>query len=395
MDSKRYNFIKSMSNRELAKLALAVFMIFGSFGPASLLANGVLATGSWTLLMVVTTLSGGFSASIIFALRKPWLMVIVVIIFILAISNSERLASMISGKDESITETATDTVHITPGEFKTIKEKRIAFFALSVVLIGCGWMMFVIVLNTEGKKRGRLEAEMKIARDIQQSLLPRSSLQTSWCSISGLSIPTSEVGGDYFDAIKLSGTLVAVIIADVSGHGVGAGIITAMTKSALYSQLWLDPMPSSVLANLNNTLAKLTDGKTFVTCAYLLLDHSKGIARVATAGHHPVLWKHYEDHRFDELRTPNLGLGIKNETMFEDVEIRYSKGDILVLHTDGIIEAVNDQGEQFGLQRLQDIVASEIDPGQICSRIITAAQSFSGSKEFRDDATVVSISLDS
>jgi len=259
--------------------------------------------------------------------------------------------------------------------------------------LGLSWAMMATVLNSEGKKRGRLETEMTIANNIQRSLLPSSPFKNSWCTVTGLAIPTSEVGGDYFDVIPLSDTQVGVIIADVSGHGVGAGIISAMTKSALHSEIIRNPEPSKVLSNLNRTLVSLTEDKTFVTCAYVLMNHRTSTALVATAGHPPVLFKKGKDSRVTEIRTPNLALGVKDGIAFKEKAIRFHPGDILFLHTDGITEAANKKGEQFGHDRLAGVLRDEKNGADICASVIDAAREFTGLKEFEDDATAVGISI--
>jgi hypothetical protein len=391
MPLKRYNFVLSMSNRELIKLMLAVSLLFATHGPAFLLANSVLAPGSWELLGVRTFLTGSFSACIILAIRKPWLGVPVAVLGLVAMISAEKITTVITGKDERVIDSISETIQVSPEEFASIRQQRLAFYGVTAFLVGCSWAMMAVVLNSEGKKRGRLEAELAIAGDIQRSLLPSSTFNNSWCSVTGLAVPTSEVGGDYFDVVKLSDDLVAVIIADVSGHGVGAGIISAMTKSALHSQLVHDPSPSSVLSNLNRTLFSLTASKTFVTCAYILLNHGTRTAAVATAGHPPVLYRTRKDSKTVELRMPNLALGLKNGVPFTEKTIRYHPGDVFLLYTDGIVEASNKQGEQFGPERLREVLAGDIEAIDLCTHIIGAARTFCGSKDFEDDATIVSI----
>jgi hypothetical protein len=393
MALKRYNFVLRMSNREVIKLMLAVALLFATHGPAFLLANSVLAPGSWALLGVRTFLTGSFSACIILAIRKPWLGVPVAILGLLAMISAEKITTVITGKDERVIDSISETIHVSPSAFASIREQRLAFYGVTAFLVGCSWAMMAVVLNSEGKKRGRLEAELAIARDIQRSLLPVSTFNNPWCSVTGLAIPTSEVGGDYFDVVKLSDDLVAVIIADVSGHGVGAGIVSAMTKSALHSQLVHDPSPSGVLSNLNRTLFSLTASKTFVTCAYILLNHRTRTAAVATAGHPPVLHRTSKDLKILELRMPNLALGLKDDVPFKEKRIRYQPGDVFCLYTDGIVEALNKQDEQFGPERLRKALAAGIEAPDLCTHIIGAARTFCGSKDFQDDATIVTVSF--
>ena len=393
MAKKQYNFVHSMKRWELFRLMLAVGLLFGVHGPVFLLANSVLEPGSVALLVVRTLLVISFSALIVLAIRMPLVGVPLAFVGLVAMVSSEQITGFITGKDERVVDSISQTVQITPAEFKLIKEQRLRMYGLTAVLVGLSWAMMASVLNSEGKKRGRLQAEVNIARDIQQSLLPHSSFSNDWCSVSGMAIPTSEVGGDYFDIIGLSKDLVAVVIADVSGHGVGAGIVSAMTKSALHLQLAQDPSPSTVLTKLNGTLASITEDKTFVTCAYILLNDRERTARIATAGHPAVLYKKKGRSDIAEIRIPNFALGIKENVHFREKKIRYTRGDHFFLHTDGIVEAARKQGEQFGLDRLKKIVSAENESSELCSRVLQSVKQFTGSQELDDDVTLVSISL--
>jgi len=393
MASKRYNFVHSMKKWELFRLMLAVGLLFGVHGPVFLLANSVFTPGSVALLVVRTLLVVSFSAFIVLAIRAPWVGVPLAVMGMVAMVSSEQITAYITGKDEHVVDSISHTIEITPAEYASIKAQRLTLYGLTALLVGSSWAMMAIVLNSEAKKRGRLQAEINIAGEIQRSLLPDSSFSNDWCSVSGLAIPTSEVGGDYFDIISLSRDLVAVVIADVSGHGVGAGIVSAMTKSALHSQLAQDPSPSTVLKNMNETLVSITEDKTFVTLAYVLLNDRAMAARIATAGHPAVLYKKNGRPDISDIRVPNLALGVKPNVHFKEKRIRYTCGDVFFLHTDGIVEASTKQGEQFGLERLRKAVAEENNPSRLCERVLHAVEQFTGSKEMTDDVTVVSISL--
>lgn len=392
---RAYNFLNEMRTRDRAMLAFAVFLMFGTFGPIGELANSIVQTRSWTVLIVTTILSGSLSAGIILLgkqfSKRPWLMGVYMVVFLLLITKSTLLAEMISGMDESLPVSITESIQVSPEQFKTLHLQRLALFGLSASMIGFGWAMFAIVMNSEGRRRARLEAEISIAQRIQQSLLPQSSLVTPWCEIRGRSIPATEVGGDYYDMILLSEHQVAVVMADASGHGVGAGILSAMTKSALYSQLSQDPTPVSVLANLNSTLVRMTNNQTFVTCVYLLMDKKTKTIRASTAGHPPVFFKRASQSMVRDIRTPNLALGVKQGVRFKEESFRFSPGDSLLLYTDGIIESANGAKEEFGDQRLRRLFLELKGDEDIPTLMIERAKEFADGKEFHDDASVVSI----
>ena len=380
-----------MSFRERLLLAFAVFLMFGAFGPASILANSVLIPGSWTLLGVVVFLSGGMSATIILSMTRPWLLVPIVILFSLGIVHAEEIAGYISGRDESMGESISQQVVVTPEQLESVKQKRAGFFAIGALLIGSGWAMFVVVLNAEGRKRIRLQTEVNLAKEIQESLQPQDGFRASWCAIGGRTIPASEVGGDFYDVIPLSDSLIAVIVADVSGHGVKAGIISAMTKSALYAQLQKNPAPSCVLVSVNETLVQLIDDESFVTAAYLVLDRKKKRGTFATAGHPPLLFR--SGGSVEKLRTPNLALGMKRGVGYKERSFAFRRDDSFLLYTDGIVEVMNRKGEEFGYERLLRSWPADRSSREACDQIIAQAREFAGSGEFKDDVTLVSVNL--
>jgi sigma-B regulation protein RsbU (phosphoserine phosphatase) len=217
-----------------------------------------------------------------------------------------------------------------------------------------------------------------------------------WCAAAGRTVPATEVGGDYFDVVELPDGKLVVAIADVTGHGVGAGILSAMTKSALRSELGHDAAPHTVLENLNRTLYQVSQRGMFVTMAYLLLDRQAGIARIATAGHPPVMFCRH-DGTIRAVRTTNPGLGMRPQGFFIEAEVGFAPGDRFLLYTDGVTEATNRTGEQFGDGRLGDLVAAgqPVPADQWCAVMLESVLEFRGSKNLSDDATVVAVGITS
>lgn len=165
-----------------------------------------------------------------------------------------------------------------------------------------------------------------------------------------------------------------------------------MTKSALRLQLDHDPSPPKVLHYLNNTICQISDTRTFVTFAYVLLNAKQKSMRVATAGHPALLYSNGKT--IAEVRTPNLPLGVKNDQTFKQIQMAFKRGDLLVLYTDGIIEAADKKGEQFGLQRLRRLIEQTSGSAEtLQASIIESIKAHSVSKDLRDDATVVVVKL--
>jgi serine phosphatase RsbU (regulator of sigma subunit) len=266
--------------------------------------------------------------------------------------------------------------------------------ALAIVLLSSGYALFIRVVSKEVRLRTRFETEVTIARDIQQSLLPSRRYESSFAEASGLTVPATEVGGDFFDIAELPGPGLAAAIADVTGHGVGSGILSAMTKSALRSQLQHERDPAQVLQNLNGTIFQVTTEKMFVTFAYLLVDPSIGTVRYATAGHPPILLRSTITGEVHQLRTVNLGLGIKERVQFTSDEFPVTPGTAVLLYTDGILEAANRKGEQFGAERLtQAFLRAKGSPQEICAVIISEVRAFLDGSEQADDISLVCVLL--
>jgi sigma-B regulation protein RsbU (phosphoserine phosphatase) len=274
-----------------------------------------------------------------------------------------------------------------------IRSQRALIGASAISLLASGYAMFIVVLSREGARRMRLQAEVAIAARIQQSLIPSRLFRTSWCEVAGKTIPATEVGGDYFDVVQISSDEIAVIIADVAGHGVGAGILSAMTKSALRSQLTHSAMPVAVLQNLNTTIHQVSERNMFVTVAYIFLSARDRMLRMATAGHPPVLLRHGTTEKVEELRTASLALGLQKDSTFSEIQYRWSAGDALLLYTDGVTEATNRISEQFGVERLQKAFSGPATPGadKACEQLLEGVALFSGSTVQTDDATIVHI----
>ena len=224
------------------------------------------------------------------------------------------------------------------------------------------------------------------------SLIPSAGISAGGALAAGVTVPASEVGGDYFDFLELPDRRLAVFAADVAGHGVGAGILGAMTKSAFRAHLVHDPSPAPMLRFLNTTLVQLVEKNMFITAAYLLLDAGHGSARIATAGH-PALLHLSGDGAITDVRTPSLALGMNRNAAFTEVTVPCMPGDVFLLYTDGLVEAVAGGGEQFGEERLKSMLAERrrLAPPELCEALIHGAATFRGNGPVTDDVTVVAV----
>ena len=387
-----FNLWKSMDQKSLRSLALAVFFLFGTIGPLTMLMDSSILPGSWFKLCYLTILSGTFSACIILFIKKPLRLIVLLVLIQGAMFATGPVEEFLLGRVEpKMMVTADHVFMLTQDELDRIQIRHPVFGVLAILLLSTGYALFVRVIGEEYKKRTRLETEIAVARTIQKSLQPSSVFTTDWCEAAGVTVPATEVGGDYFDMIKISDDEVVIAIADVSGHGVGAGILAAMTKSAVRAELNHSKTPSDLLFTLNNTIYQVTDKNMFVSFAYVLLDRRTMTAQIATAGHPPIFLFRKSDGAIVEVRTPNLALAVQPSTKYTAETVKLNRGDELVLYSDGITEAANDRGEQFGIEKLKELIADTQRPSveALGNSIMASVRAFTVKKEFVDDATIV------
>jgi phosphoserine phosphatase RsbU/P len=215
-----------------------------------------------------------------------------------------------------------------------------------------------------------LEHELRTAREIQQSILPRAMPDVAGLRFETAYDPATSVAGDLYDFIRLPGggqaiapvpgrhdclpSTIGVLVADVAGHGVPAALIASMVKIAASSQSRLANDPAALIAALNTTLRNEVR-RAFVTATYLWFDMEEGHVSVCNAGHAPPLL--YRDGAFLELGTHGVLLGRFADTRYEARTVALQPGDRVVAFTDGIVEARSARGEQFGEERLKELVA--------------------------------------
>ncbi|HJV66581.1 MAG TPA: SpoIIE family protein phosphatase [Geomonas sp.] len=232
--------------------------------------------------------------------------------------------------------------------------------------------------------------EMEIAKQIQLSLLPPSPPKLPGIDCAGRCVPATHVGGDYYDFF-LHGDRLDMVIADVSGHSVGAALIMVETRSVLRAHLQSLHTPGKVVTALNDLLYKdLTRAELFVTMTYLSLDQTSGRVRYANAGHPPSLLYRPSSGTFAELDADGLILGVRKGVRFDEPTVQMERGDLLLLYTDGLLEAEDENGEQFGIGRLRQVVALQhANPAaEIIAAVLEEVNSFSATETCKDDRSL-------
>ncbi|MCF6264925.1 MAG: SpoIIE family protein phosphatase [Desulfuromusa sp.] len=236
------------------------------------------------------------------------------------------------------------------------------------------------------------EREMQIAKDIQKRLLPRNLPDLENIAIAGLCVPAHQVGGDYYDFIERNSLSYDLIIADVSGHNIGSALIMAETRTFIHARIQNVKHPAEMLRELNSFfLTDLDRSDLFVTMFYLQYNPITHRLIYGNAGHNtPLLWKKREQ-KIITLDAEGLIFGIKDGISFEQKAIDLEPGDILLLYTDGIIEAENKEKVFFGIERLGKVLqeCDNLNPQELIDQIMIQCRIFTGMRHFIDDVTLV------
>lgn len=384
--------------RERRGFALAVFFIFAPIGPLSSLM--AVADPPWPLWYVAlqTIASGTMAAMIVMTMHRFALLMFTIIIF----SASTFGLGLVKRKMMVSSNTHTPIMTISDGQIAIADVERYRRTAqsaaqrdgvIAIAMIAIGYTFFVRVIGKEWENRATRDAEMQIAKRIQTSLTPVGSRQIPGFEILGVTQPANEVAGDYFDYLDLGENKFGVLIADAAGHGVAAGLLTAMLKGALALIADEDKTPEAVMAELNRTVYRLAPRNMFVTACYVMLDKRTRDIAYVTAGHEPLMLIKYDDRKVIQLRTSGIALGLQVETSFQSQHTSMAAGDTLLLYTDGLVETENAAGEEFGISRLEALLHSTpaTSPQEFSDRILSEIAAHRNKNSQADDISLVII----
>ena len=216
-----------------------------------------------------------------------------------------------------------------------------------------------VMLTGEVAQQERLRRDLQIARDIQQRLLPDKCPVVPGFEIGARGTAATEVGGDYYDFFWVDETHLGIVVADVSGKGVHAALIAAMIRSAFRTQARGNPDVRSVLTGVNEFISQDLRSDMFITCVYGILDVTNRQFSWARAGHEPIIVAH-TNHETDVLSPQGFALGVIGSPEFGDAlevkTIDLVVGDRLLMFTDGLTEAMNSDGEEFGMDRILNVM---------------------------------------
>jgi serine phosphatase RsbU (regulator of sigma subunit) len=233
-------------------------------------------------------------------------------------------------------------------------------------------------------------AKVRLAAHIQRDLLPKEPPRVPGYRLAGQSIPAQTVGGDYFDFIPMDDRCLALCVGDVSGKGLPASLLMANLQAAVRSQVLARASVTECLRRTNTLLFRSTDDRKFVTAFFCVLDCQSHELRYSNAGHNPPLLFRAGNPP-QRLEAGGLVLGIFEESQFEESTCQLEPGDVLVVYSDGITEAVNPGGVEFGEEGIVAVVNRERQQGaaQVLDAILKAALDFSGDQLQLDDMTIL------
>jgi sigma-B regulation protein RsbU (phosphoserine phosphatase) len=211
------------------------------------------------------------------------------------------------------------------------------------------------MLHEQLIEKKRLEGQLEVARQVQLELLPASDPQLEGYDISAYNFPTEEVSGDYYDWVRIYDDQIAIVIADVSGKGVPAGLLMAFLRASLRAATHTGYAPQISMAKVNYLLWESIERNQFVTAFYGILDASNRTLAYSNAGHNPPLLID-ADGKTSFIERGGLPLGMFKDTRYHEYYLSLEPGALLLLYTDGVTEALNPDGEEFGRDRLTEAV---------------------------------------
>ena len=256
-------------------------------------------------------------------------------------------------------------------------------------------------LLAQAAEKKRMEEELRIAREMQMSLLPRDAARIPGLTVAPFSRPAREVGGDYYDVVRLGERRLGVLVADVSGKGTSAAFYMAELKGLVLSLSPIYESPRRLLMEVNRILSASLDARSFITMTYAVIDLDARTITYARAGHPPFIYLRPDAPGAQMLAPGGLVLGLQGleghfDALIEERTQPIGAGDLAVLFTDGITEAMNEEADMFGEERLSRLVQEHaaLPPTALLDRVLQDIKAFVGTADQHDDMTMVLVRVD-
>lgn len=257
--------------------------------------------------------------------------------------------------------------------------------------------LYNAIVYSQADEKKRLDLDLQVAQDIQRILLPSASPQMAGYEIDGINMPARQMSGDYYGYIKVDDHRWGAAIGDVSGKGVAASLIMAMCRSVLRSQATGNPSAADVLHKVNRQLYPDIKEDMFISMAYLILDEHTNTVTFCRAGHDAPLLYSAKEQTVTRLNPPGMALGIDSGDVFDritgDFSVTLEPNDCLVLYTDGVTEALDSKGLEFGMKRMIQSIQASAPRGAVAikKRLTDDIINFIGTDPQNDDITMIVI----
>jgi len=254
------------------------------------------------------------------------------------------------------------------------------------------------LLQALDRLSSRIREEVSRGVKIQQDLLPPPDCRFGGVTIGAGIATCSEIGGDFFDYFSVGRDVMGLIIGDVSGHGVQAGMVTTAAKASLHTLIPLGvTTPSGLLTGMNNAILATARQTLLMTCLIASIDLSAGTLTIANAGHNfPLILRAGAEEAEMLDTTAGFPLGFEKDARFPETRTGFGPGDTLFMYTDGIVESADAGGEEFGYERLLELLAGarEIHPNLLHDYLLDSVAAFTGTDVLDDDVTTLVARLD-
>ena len=359
---------QNMPQRSFALLLMAVFLTFMPMG--FLIDVSSLGSNSPRRLAVVVAFSGFIAVAYVFSARKRRrylpLVIAIHVAFIVAFSRAPY--TVVGVADRGL-------------------RSRLTLDAVaSQASIVLAYVCFMMFFRREGSRYFRAHAEIELAHEIHQLLVPRIDARIGRFELYGASLPSGEVGGDLVDLVHVDGRWIGYV-ADVSGHGVGSGVLMGMVKSATRMKLLMvAPLPM-LLDDLNDALVPVRKPGMYVTMACLRYDEEAGLA-FSLAGHLPLLHYQAASGTIEERSSAHVPVAMFEGSRYSSVPVPCAPGDLFVLMTDGLTEVFDAADRQLGLDPLKETIRNNarLPLGELLDALIATARAHG---ERSDDQTAL------
>jgi|WetSurMetagenome_2_1015567.scaffolds.fasta_scaffold18538_5 serine phosphatase RsbU (regulator of sigma subunit) len=270
---------------------------------------------------------------------------------------------------------------------------ELSFFALIIFSVSA---LRKAIEKQEETERQKIDRELSIAKEVQQKLFPQSSPEIKTVDYNGFCKPAEAVGGDYYDYFRINQNETAFAIGDISGHGLSSALLMAGLVGFVRSNaiLYNDDL-KIFMDKVNNLMCESTDGSKFATFFYSVYNSETKILKFVNAGHNPPLLYKLKTKTFEELKTDGFIIGGICDFKYKEAIVKLDGDDLLLYYTDGITEYFNKKDEQFGEDRLKNVIEKNynLSAKEMCNKIIEEVQKFSEGKEQADDMTLLVIKL--